>query len=320
MRWDYLLGSVFAALVGFLLYNTHRSIKPRSLGELLRVSWVRFRYHLPYYWHLTEVYPGIFLTSRKMGGDRRVALANQVALVVRCNAHAEEETFTVYSHTHGEHFNLDALTIEESDEAHCSSSPLVASSSSEILRSKEASPLVVHGRRSASKAERVDKFCYLLNRLRKSAAAKQHLMLGDAKTSTTAGGGDGAVYVKVADPNHRLYGSQWPLTLETTVAVLSIGVDDLPSVDIAPHFPFAVRAMLAVIGDELQHHSGEPPKMLVHCAMGVSRSATVLLAYLVRAWPSRSLDEHLAHLRKTRPHVHPNHGFFRQLQQWVREA
>lgn len=64
--------------------------------------------------------------------------------------------------------------------------------------------------------------------------------------------------------------------------------------------------------------------VLVHCASGVSRSVSVVMAYLVcRAWdyrteemtyPFRSFDTALAHVRANRPAAMPNLGFVRQLQ------
>eukprot|EP00741_Cyanophora_paradoxa_P005325 tig00000880_g5164.t1 len=52
--------------------------------------------------------------------------------------------------------------------------------------------------------------------------------------------------------------------------------------------------------------------VLVHCAMGVSRSGAVVVAYLMAAF-SMSRDEALAQVRKARPQVEPNRGFMRQL-------
>ncbi|XP_060740666.1 protein phosphatase Slingshot homolog 3 isoform X2 [Tachysurus vachellii] len=52
--------------------------------------------------------------------------------------------------------------------------------------------------------------------------------------------------------------------------------------------------------------------VLVHCKMGVSRSASTVIAFLMKqqGW---TLEEALNHVRERRPIVHPNDGFFRQL-------
>ncbi|XP_072519317.1 protein phosphatase Slingshot homolog 3 [Salminus brasiliensis] len=52
--------------------------------------------------------------------------------------------------------------------------------------------------------------------------------------------------------------------------------------------------------------------VLVHCKMGVSRSASTVIAFLMKqqGWP---LDYALNHVRERRPIVQPNDGFLRQL-------
>lgn len=56
--------------------------------------------------------------------------------------------------------------------------------------------------------------------------------------------------------------------------------------------------------------------VLVHCAAGISRSATIVLAYLLfknKQWtPTRAYE----FLRSKRPIVRPNEGFQNQLNQW----
>ncbi|XP_053361310.1 protein phosphatase Slingshot homolog 3 isoform X1 [Clarias gariepinus] len=53
--------------------------------------------------------------------------------------------------------------------------------------------------------------------------------------------------------------------------------------------------------------------VLVHCKMGVSRSASTVIAFLMKqqGW---TLEEALNHVRERRPIVQPNDGFLRQLQ------
>ncbi|GAW00049.1 dual specificity [Lentinula edodes] len=60
------------------------------------------------------------------------------------------------------------------------------------------------------------------------------------------------------------------------------------------------------------HDSDNGGKVLVHCVMGVSRSATVLSAYLMQSRklnPSQALEL----IRTRRPCVQPNYGFLKQL-------
>ena len=59
----------------------------------------------------------------------------------------------------------------------------------------------------------------------------------------------------------------------------------------------------------------EGGRLLVHCKLGVSRSSTVVLAYLMysRHW---TLMDALGFLRKRRPIIQPNSHFMEQLQQY----
>lgn len=61
--------------------------------------------------------------------------------------------------------------------------------------------------------------------------------------------------------------------------------------------------------------SGDVPGILVHCEMGISRSATAMLAYLMRAheW---DLDTALVHIQEKRK-VKPNSNFVEQLTVWA---
>ncbi|KAJ6246126.1 dual specificity protein phosphatase [Anaeramoeba flamelloides] len=55
--------------------------------------------------------------------------------------------------------------------------------------------------------------------------------------------------------------------------------------------------------------------ILVHCQAGCSRSATVVLAYLMKK-NNLTKQEALDYVRSIRPLVGPNHSFFQQLEMW----
>ncbi|XP_026319364.1 dual specificity protein phosphatase 13-like [Hyposmocoma kahamanoa] len=84
---------------------------------------------------------------------------------------------------------------------------------------------------------------------------------------------------------------------------------DLPSTDISKYFYIAANFI-----EEALSSGG---RVLVHCLMGVSRSATCALAFLMIK-RRMSLTEALATVRARRD-IHPNEGFLRQLQQLDRE-
>ena len=56
-------------------------------------------------------------------------------------------------------------------------------------------------------------------------------------------------------------------------------------------------------------------KVLVHCEMGVSRSSSFVIAYLMK-YKQMTLSEAYHHVQSCRPTIHPNNGFFKQLIQF----
>ncbi|KAJ3857924.1 protein-tyrosine phosphatase-like protein [Lentinula lateritia] len=85
---------------------------------------------------------------------------------------------------------------------------------------------------------------------------------------------------------------------------LTIAVDDSEYEDLLIRLPEACQF--------IQKALSTGGKVLVHCVMGVSRSATVLSAYLMQSRklnPSQALEL----IRTRRPCVQPNYGFLKQL-------
>jgi len=60
-------------------------------------------------------------------------------------------------------------------------------------------------------------------------------------------------------------------------------------------------------------------KTLVHCVSGVSRSASLCLAYLMKH-ERMPLRRAFAHLKSMRPSIRPNTGFFTQLIEFERRV
>ncbi|KAF2809555.1 dual specificity protein phosphatase 12 [Mytilinidion resinicola] len=84
-----------------------------------------------------------------------------------------------------------------------------------------------------------------------------------------------------------------------------VEVDDVEDENLLEHFP----ATNQFIKEGLDAGGG----VLVHCAMGKSRSATCVIAYLMQQH-NISAEEALSHLRKARPICEPNSGFMSQLE------
>lgn len=54
-------------------------------------------------------------------------------------------------------------------------------------------------------------------------------------------------------------------------------------------------------------------RVLVHCLVGMSRSASLVISYLVRKNPSIDFYDHLYYVKEIRECIDPNEGFKKQL-------
>uniref|UniRef100_W5MNQ2 protein-serine/threonine phosphatase n=1 Tax=Lepisosteus oculatus TaxID=7918 RepID=W5MNQ2_LEPOC len=89
-----------------------------------------------------------------------------------------------------------------------------------------------------------------------------------------------------------------------TFTYLNIRVYDVETTDLLSHwnntYHFIHRARIA------------GSRVLVHCKMGVSRSASTVVAFVMKEY-GWSLEDTLGHIRERRPIVQPNAGFLKQL-------
>jgi atypical dual specificity phosphatase len=90
-----------------------------------------------------------------------------------------------------------------------------------------------------------------------------------------------------------------------------VSFDDHPAVDLADHLPTCLAFIEAALANNTQH------AVLVHCTAGISRSATVVIAYLMRRFACSFLSAY-AFVAEKRPVICPNSGFQEQLRdgQW----
>lgn len=86
--------------------------------------------------------------------------------------------------------------------------------------------------------------------------------------------------------------------------VLRIPVDDNVHSKIRPYFLKTQQF--------IDHHIGKKKKVLVFCRAGISRSATIVINYLLKTF-SMSVDEAILFLKKKRPQIQPNSNFLQQL-------
>ncbi|OQV13508.1 putative Dual specificity protein phosphatase 14 [Hypsibius exemplaris] len=80
---------------------------------------------------------------------------------------------------------------------------------------------------------------------------------------------------------------------------------------------FLIESSLHAGADKIEEHRLAGGKVLVHCMMGMSRSAAVTLAYLVK-YQGKSLREAHVLVRERRT-IRPNNGFWRQLIDFERD-
>eukprot|EP00957_Ditylum_brightwellii_P207171 15351798-Ditylum_brightwellii.AAC.1 len=86
--------------------------------------------------------------------------------------------------------------------------------------------------------------------------------------------------------------------------VLTVELEDTPSTDLTEAFHLTFEAV--------EHCRTNGTKCIVACQHGMSRSVSLVLAYLM-THPKMTLLQALEHVRQCRPIASPNHGFMRQL-------
>lgn len=93
---------------------------------------------------------------------------------------------------------------------------------------------------------------------------------------------------------------------DSDISYLKVNVEDLPDADLLSH----LQSCCSFIQENLQARRA----VLVHCQAGISRSAAIVIAFLFYSGLKQSLKEAYDHVVSRKPNVHPNEGFFRQLQ------
>mmetsp|Transcript_24317 Transcript_24317/g.37878 ORF Transcript_24317/g.37878 Transcript_24317/m.37878 type:complete len:170 (-) Transcript_24317:42-551(-) len=95
-------------------------------------------------------------------------------------------------------------------------------------------------------------------------------------------------------------------------------IDDRPTSSITPIFTEVCKALdewneTAELGEEKQSN------VFVHCNQGVSRSASVVIAYLIKK-ENMDLKSAFRHVKDRRRIIMPNTGFWEQLVDWEEEC
>jgi protein-tyrosine phosphatase len=88
------------------------------------------------------------------------------------------------------------------------------------------------------------------------------------------------------------------------VEYVKISIDDSPFANLGYYFDR--------VADKIEEVRRRGGKSLVHCVAGVSRSASLCIAYLIK-YKRMSLRKAYQHVKSRRHIIRPNPGFFRQL-------
>ncbi len=97
------------------------------------------------------------------------------------------------------------------------------------------------------------------------------------------------------------------------IAYLPVEVWDQPDADLSANFD----AVVAFIAEARGKPDG---RVLVHCQAGISRSATLVMAYLMAARQVESLEQAVAQVLRQRWYVMPNVGFRAQLRDFEQKT
>lgn len=71
------------------------------------------------------------------------------------------------------------------------------------------------------------------------------------------------------------------------------------------------------VADTIEKTRQQDGNSLVHCVAGVSRSVSLVLAYLMK-YADMTLKNAFQHVKSVRPQIRPNTGFFKQLIEYER--
>ena len=93
---------------------------------------------------------------------------------------------------------------------------------------------------------------------------------------------------------------------DNNIAYCNVPVNDIEGANISTFFDGAITFL---------QHMLQKGSVLVHCQMGISRSATIVIAYLMKVHQMSLTDAYFECKRK-RPMIRPNDGFWNQLLQY----
>ena len=100
---------------------------------------------------------------------------------------------------------------------------------------------------------------------------------------------------------------------EKEIKYLKVPIDDLPNVNILKYFNEAFEFIDNAL---LYDKNGKNNNVLVHCHAGVSRSASIIIGYLLKKRLFVTYRDAYEHVKSSRPIICPNPGFVTQLKHY----
>ncbi|TFK46693.1 phosphotyrosine protein [Heliocybe sulcata] len=108
---------------------------------------------------------------------------------------------------------------------------------------------------------------------------------------------------------HVLSAMRGSVVIPPSVKSKQIPLEDHPFAELAAHLPSATSFVREALRDG-------NAKVLVHCAQGVSRSASVVSAFLIAAY-GWTPQQAVQFVKEKRPAAEPNFGFVSQLKEYA---
>jgi len=96
------------------------------------------------------------------------------------------------------------------------------------------------------------------------------------------------------------------------IKYLNVVMLDVPEQSLSTCLDEILQFIHQALSISSENKPDPPSKVLVHCNAGVSRSSTIIIAYLIK-YKGMTYQQALELVRKNRPSAKPNHGFETQL-------
>ena len=104
-----------------------------------------------------------------------------------------------------------------------------------------------------------------------------------------------------------------PNKFEPEIVYKNVNICDFSSENIYAHFKDTYEFIEQALNSDEKH------SVLVHCNMGISRSSSIIIAYLLQKRIFNNYNEAFKYVKSKRPKINPNDGFYQQLIQLENE-